>query len=200
MQLTISESPVVFEPLDLKHSGTECPNTKVVSSYHNMLTLPARFTPQLLSYRSCVAHTEETVIADIVGAGTIRKFWIVTGMGNDGRPDHCTFTGNSLKMWVRVYFDNETVPRIETPLGAMFGYHHDIGENWGDPYGADNLLFKVTENGAFTLVAPMPFATRCKVTVQDEDPSRKMRIWAQVRLSTIYTVNLLYVCCNWCFE
>jgi hypothetical protein len=89
-------------------------------------------------------------------------------------------------MIVRIYFDGSTTPSVESPLGPLFGIHHGTGEVWGnekDGYGADNSLFKISENGAYSLIAPMPFASRCRITIKDENSKTlktPMRVWAQV--------------------
>jgi hypothetical protein len=151
-----------------------------------MLNLPSDYAPGKISFRSCVSHTSETVVADIGGPGCVRIFWLVTGMGKSlTRPKHCVMTRDALMMIVRIYFDGSATPCIEAPLGSLFGIHHDLGDSWGnleEAYGADNSMFKVSENGAMSLVAPMPFANGCRITLQDENPDHrvKMRVWAQV--------------------
>lgn len=163
-----------------------CPNQETRPYFHGMINLPKKFAPNKVSFRSCVSHVNETVIADIPGPGSIQKFWLVTGMGAvKVRPNRCVFTRDAMMMVLRIYFDGETTPSIEAPLGPMFGFHHDLLDEWGNTltgYGADNSLFKVTENGALTLLAPMPFANGCKITLQDETPDNavKMRIWSQI--------------------
>lgn len=165
--------------------GEGCPSTEVQRYFNGMLKMPVAFDTHKVSFRSCVSHENETVIADIGGAGSVQQFWIVTGMGNrPRRPKNCVYSLDALLMVIRVYVDGETEPSIEAPLGPLFGIHHNIGDNWGrpNPYGADNSLFKISENGAFTLVAPMPFARGIRITIQDESPDEtvRMRIWSQV--------------------
>lgn len=154
------------------------------SEFHDMLTLPVLRYPNKISFRSCVSRENETVIADVKGPGVVRMLWLVTGMGAEGRPARCVWTKDSLMMVLRVYFDNELTPSIESPLGALFGVYHDLQDAWGGPansYGADNTLFKISENGALTLTIPMPFQRNLRVTLQNEVPEDvKMRIWAQV--------------------
>eukprot|EP00981_Chlorochromonas_danica_P003436 scaffold654_cov207-Ochromonas_danica.AAC.21 len=87
-------------------------------------------------------------------------------------------------MVLRIYYDDSPTPAVEAPLGAFFGIYHDHDDSWGNTfsgYGADNNLFKISENGAFTLVAPLPFAKRIEFTLINEDPKEiKMRVWSQI--------------------
>lgn len=161
-----------------------CPSTETQPAYHGMLRLPKHSVTHKISFRSCINHQNETAIADISGPGAVTQFWLVTGIGQRRqRPKFCVYTSDALTLVVRVYVDGEATPRIEAPLGPMFGIHHDVGDNWGNsnPYGADNNVYKISENGAFTLIAPMPFSKGCRITIQDESPdlTLRMRIWAQ---------------------
>eukprot|EP01031_Cornospumella_fuschlensis_P032011 gene32011-38705_t len=166
-------------------NATTCPSQETVSDFHNMLTLPKRFAAHKISFRSVIPHFRESVIVDLKGPGCVRQFWIVTGLGSRSkRPHFCTHSADSLSMMVRIYFDGEPVPSVRVPLGPMFGIFHDIGDNWraSRQYGADTSLFKISENGAFTFVTPMPYSKSVRITIQDENPdvTAYMRIWMQV--------------------
>lgn len=163
----------------------ECPSRETQSTYFGLLNLPKEYISHKVSFRSCIHHHNETAIADIHGPGAVTQFWMVTGIGQRRqRPKMCVWTNDAMTLMLRIYVDGEKTPRVEVPLGPMFGIHHDVGDNWGNsnPYGADNNLYKVSENGAFTFVAPIPFSKGCRITLQDESPdlTLRMRIWAQV--------------------
>eukprot|EP00981_Chlorochromonas_danica_P002938 scaffold600_cov193-Ochromonas_danica.AAC.14 len=93
-------------------------------------------------------------------------------------------TKDAMMMVLRIYYDESSIPAVEAPLGAFFGIYHDYDDSWGNTfsgYGADNNLFKISENGTFTLLAPLPFAKRIKFTLINEDPRDiKMRVWSQI--------------------
>jgi hypothetical protein len=89
------------------------------------------------------------------------------------------FIEDSLKMILRVYVDGSAVPQVEAPLGPMFGFYFANDDKWGSPYGADNSLFQVSENGAMTLLAPMPFKNGIRISLSWLDPNVKMRVWTQ---------------------
>ena len=113
------------------HAYNVCNDEKTIMDFHNILKLPMDFTPNKISFRTCVSHTEETVIADIHGSGSIRMLWLVTGLGaRSGRPSHCVLSKDALMMVVRIYFDGSNIPSVETPLGPLFGFHHDTKEYW----------------------------------------------------------------------
>eukprot|EP01039_Chlorochromonas_danica_P001490 gene1490-1624_t len=177
----------IYSNLDhysLRNSST-CPNTETVASFHSMLTLPKLRVPNKIAFRSCISRTLETVLADIEGPGCIKLFWLVTGMGTSpSRPKRCVRTKDAMMMVLRIYYDDSPTPAVEAPLGAFFGIYHDHDDSWGNTfsgYGADNNLFKISENGAFTLVAPLPFAKRIKFTLINEEPRDiRMRVWSQI--------------------
>eukprot|EP01039_Chlorochromonas_danica_P006874 gene6874-7598_t len=177
---------VVYSNLDqsLRNSSV-CPSTETVTSFHGMLTLPKLRVPNKIAFRSCISRTQETVLADIEGPGCVKLFWLVTGMGaSPTRPKRCVRTKDAMMMVLRIYYDDSPTPAVEAPLGAFFGIYHDHDDSWGNTfsgYGADNNLFKISENGAFTLVAPLPFAKRIRFTLINEDPRDiKMRLWSQI--------------------
>eukprot|EP00981_Chlorochromonas_danica_P006502 scaffold1403_cov180-Ochromonas_danica.AAC.29 len=150
-----------------------CPSYTTIKEFHNLITLPEVAVPNKISFRSCVSRKRETVVASIEGPGT----------GNKDRPERCVRTQDAMMMILRIYYDDSSTPSVEAPLGAFFGIYHNREDSWGNTksgYGADNSLFKISENGAFTLIAPLPFEKRIKITLVNEDPQNvSMRAWAQ---------------------
>eukprot|EP01039_Chlorochromonas_danica_P004898 gene4898-5371_t len=161
-----------------------CPSYTTIKEFHNLITLPEVAVPNKISFRSCVSRKRETVVASIEGPGCVKLFWIVLGTGNKDRPERCVRTQDAMMMILRIYYDDSSTPSVEAPLGAFFGIYHNREDSWGNTksgYGADNSLFKISENGAFTLIAPLPFEKRIKITLVNEDPQNvSMRAWAQV--------------------
>eukprot|EP01031_Cornospumella_fuschlensis_P030769 gene30769-37176_t len=175
---------VEVEGSSSEDDSSACPSNETVTDFHNMLTLPKNFVANKISFRAVIPHFTEFVVADVKGPGCIRQLWMVTGIGDRlARPQFCTFSADSLSMIVRIYFDDEPVPSVEVPLGPMFGIFHDIGDNWraSRQFGADTALFKMSENGAYTFITPMPFSKSVRITIQDENPDLTgfMRIWLQ---------------------
>ena len=94
-------------------------------------------------------------LVDIEGPGIIQNMWF-TG-----------YVGHSFIL--RIYWDNQVYPSVESPLSAFFGCAYD--ENFVDWDGRYPVL-----NSAVMLVAPgrgyncffeMPFRARCRITMEN---------------------------------
>lgn len=81
----------------------------------------------------------ECVLMDTEGPGAIVRFWI---------------TAPHYKSVVRVYFDGETTPRIETNIADLVGGSFLVG----DPFSAEKARGR-------NLYLPIPYQKGCKVTV-----------------------------------
>lgn len=88
------------------------------------------------------------LLADIQGAGIIQHIWL-------------TPTGNWRHQILRVYWDNEPYPSIETPLGDFFGM------GWCEYSHLNSLAICVNPGSAFNCYFPMPFRKRCKITLEN---------------------------------
>ncbi|MBI3693508.1 MAG: DUF2961 domain-containing protein [Acidobacteria bacterium] len=101
------------------------------------------------------------VIADISGAGCIRHIWITIG---DEEP------GYLRRLVLRAFWDGETSPSVETPIGDFFGVGHArVSNYWCLP------LNMVTGGGpqarnqaAMNCFFPMPFARGARLTVENQ--------------------------------
>ncbi len=91
----------------------------------------------------------EYVLLDEQGAGCVCRMWVTFSQSN----------GNETNRF-RVYFDNETVPRIDTTLGSFFS---GTNRPFVFPLTGDQ---NVSSGGYFNYV-PLPYQQRCKITVSD---------------------------------
>ena len=95
---------------------------------------------------------ETHLLADIEGPGMVRHIWVATYNVAD------IFRG----ITVRVYWDDQTHPSVEAPLGDFFGFAH--GKSM--PYAS--AVHSVGEKGALNIWLPMPFTRRARITVTNE--------------------------------
>lgn len=94
-------------------------------------------------------------IASIHGAGIIKHIWITI---NTEDP---FIRRNAI---IRMYWDQETSPSVESPLGDFFG------QGWGEEYSYSSLpLAAAPMNGrALNCYFPMPFSDGASITIENE--------------------------------
>jgi hypothetical protein len=98
------------------------------------------------------AHTTFNV-AEITGSGAIQHIWM-------------TPTGNWRFSILRFYWDDETTPSVEVPVGDFFG------QGWGKFAQISSLAVCANPGSGFNCYWPMPFRKKCRVTMEnisDED-------------------------------
>jgi len=95
------------------------------------------------------------VLADIPGAGIIKHIWITISC-----PDPMIRRNAVLRM----YWDGETSPSVESPIGDFFG------QGWGEKYNYASLPLAAAPGGGNALVSyfSMPFEKGAKVTVENQ--------------------------------
>lgn len=86
--------------------------------------------------------------AEITGPGSIQHIWM-------------TPTGNWRYSIIRFYWDDETEPSIEVPVGDFFGM------GWGKYSHLNSLAVSVNPGSAFNCYWPMPFRKKCKITMEN---------------------------------
>lgn len=93
--------------------------------------------------------TKETfTLADIQGAGAIQHIWM-------------TPTGNWRFLILRIYWDGETEPSVEAPVGDFFAC------GWGSYAQISSLAICVNPGSAFNCYWEMPFRQSCKITMEN---------------------------------
>jgi len=103
---------------------------------------------------------ETFTLADISGQGSIQHIWM-------------TPTGNWRFSILRMYWDGETSPSVEVPVGDFFAM------GWGKYAPVQSLAICVNPRSAFNSYWPMPFRRGAKITMENMD-ARPMRIYYQV--------------------
>lgn len=95
------------------------------------------------------AHTTFTV-GEIDGSGAIQHIWM-------------TPTGVWRNSILRFYWDGETTPSVEAPVGDFFCM------GWGKYSPLNSLAVCVNPGSAFNCYWPMPFRKKCKITMENID-------------------------------
>ena len=101
------------------------------------------------------APGQTRTIAEIEGAGSIKHIW-------------CTMFSNMSyeyrRVVVRMYWDGETEPSVEAPIGDFFGMGHGISRNF-----VSLPLQMSPENGrSFNCWFPMPFERGARIEICNE--------------------------------
>lgn len=104
---------------------------------------------------------ETFTMAEINGPGAIQHIWM-------------TPTGNWRFSILRIYWDDETEPSVECPVGDFFG----MGWNAYSPLVS--LAVCVNPGSAFNCYWVMPFRKKCRITMQNINDADAMTLYYQV--------------------
>ena len=99
-------------------------------------------------------------VAEIDGSGCIQHIWM-------------TPTGKWRYSILRFYWDDETTPSVEVPVGDFFGM------GWGQYAPLNSLAVCVNPGSAFNCYWPMPFRKKCRITMENMD-DKDMVLYYQV--------------------
>ncbi|MBN2289688.1 MAG: DUF2961 domain-containing protein [Candidatus Glassbacteria bacterium] len=99
-------------------------------------------------------------LAEIQGPGAIQHIWM-------------TVTGHWRHTILRIYWDGETEPSVECPVGDFFAC------GWGKYAQVNSLPVTVNPGSAFNCYWVMPFRKSCKVTMENL-ADRDIRVYYQV--------------------
>jgi len=104
-------------------------------------------------------HTTYT-IAEIDGSGAVQHIWM-------------TPTGNWRYSIIRFYWDDETTPSIEAPVGDFFCL------GWGKFAPITSLAVVANPGSGLNCYWPMPFRKKCRITMENID-NEDMVLYYQV--------------------
>jgi len=99
-------------------------------------------------------------LADIKGGGAIQHIWM-------------TPTGNWRFSILRMYWDGETTPSVEVPVGDFFA------SGWGRYAQISSLPVAVNPGSAFNSYWTMPFRTSARITMENIAPE-PMTLYYQI--------------------
>lgn len=99
-------------------------------------------------------------LATIDGSGSIQHIWM-------------TPTGNWRYSIIRMYWDDETTPSVEAPVGDFFCM------GWNQYAPIHSIPVVVNPGSAFNCYWPMPFHKKCRITMENLD-KQDMVLYYQV--------------------
>ena len=104
---------------------------------------------------------ETFTMAEISGSGAIQHIWM-------------TPTGNWRFSIIRIYWDDETEPSVECPVGDFFCM------GWGEYSPLSSLAVCVNPGSAFNCYWPMPFRKKCRITMENLNDADAMTLYYQI--------------------
>jgi hypothetical protein len=107
-----------------------------------------------------IAPKQTFTLAEITGSGAIQHIWM-------------TPTGNWRFSILRMYWDDEKLPSVETPVGDFFAM------GWGKYAPLSSLAVCVNPGSAFNSYWPMPFRKKARITLENLD-AQPMRLYYQI--------------------
>ena len=141
-----------------------CLAASSLSAQHNApdLTQPQQYTMHKVSSNDPLGTNNDAAklaagatltLLDVDGPGTISHEWF-TISSND--PNHLK------NLVLRMYWDGEATPSVETPLGDFFGLETGDYVDWQSEY------LSVGNQRALNTFFPMPFAKHARITLTNE--------------------------------
>jgi hypothetical protein len=104
---------------------------------------------------------ETCTLADIEGPGAIQHIWM-------------TPAGKWRYNILRIYWDGETEPSVEVPVGDFFGM------GWGAFSQLTSLAICVNPGSAFNCYWAMPFRKKCRITMENTGDADQMTLYYQI--------------------
>ncbi len=106
---------------------------------------------------------ETLTLADIEGPGAIQQIWM-------------TPTGDYRHTILRIYWDDQEHPSVECPVGDFFASAFTSFDVFAP---ISSLAVCVNPGNAFNSYWPMPFRSRCRITMENIG-SQEMRVFYQI--------------------
>jgi hypothetical protein len=95
---------------------------------------------------------QTATLADVKGPGVIQHIWI-------------TLTEKAYRDCIlRFYWDGETTPSVEVPVGDFFANAHGVRTS------VNSLMVAVNPSGGFNSYWPMPFRRQARITIENQGP------------------------------
>ena len=104
--------------------------------------------------RPCItlSAASTSTVMDVEGPGTIQHIWITVD------------TKYYRDLILRMYWDGETTPSVESPIGDLFC------NSWRQRTNIVALPINVNPSGGFNCYFPMPFRKHARITVENRSP------------------------------
>ena len=108
-----------------------------------------------------IASGATYTFAEISGCGIVRHIWCTVGAP---MPDNTDIPHYLRKIVLRMYWDGESTPSVEVPLGDFFGIGHGIRKD----YDSAPLSMSPQDGRAFNCYFPMPFSDGARMTIENQ--------------------------------
>ena len=117
----------------------------------SFLQLPTEFLPDRVIDNPMVEANKRYLIAELEGPGCIRHIWMTV------RPIPLL----NRKIVIRIYWDGESEPSVEAPIGDFFGICHGVPF-----YEINSLYLSVKGQSGYNCYFPMPFAKSARIEAE----------------------------------
>jgi hypothetical protein len=120
-----------------------------------------------------IAPETEFCLADIEGSGKIESIWFGGSISRD--------------YILRIYWDNQSVPSVVSPLAEFFayGWQKDTDNPFKGPfYPLNSLPVVVNPNRGLNCFWPMPFRKHCRITIENRS-EKEFICYYQINYSLI---------------
>ncbi|MEZ4497906.1 MAG: glycoside hydrolase family 172 protein [Thermomicrobiales bacterium] len=127
-----------------------------------------------------IGPRETITMADIEGPGAIQHIWLTV---------HPTWWR---RLVIRIHWDDEATPSVETPLGDFFA------NGWCERCNISSIPIAVNPAGGFNSYWEMPFRKRARITIENLTPDRCGGFYYQVTYAlTTVPENAAYFHAQW---
>lgn len=109
-----------------------------------------------------IAGRSTVTLADVAGPGAIQQIWLTV------HPDHWR------KLVLRMFWDGEATPSVETPIGDFFCM------GWRERANLTSLAVCVNPAGGFNCYWEMPFREHATITVENLSPDEVRGFYYQI--------------------
>ncbi len=116
-----------------------------------------------------MAAGETLTLLDYKGAGTVKRWWVTIAPFNNPELQR--------ELIVRCYWDDETTPSVEVPIGDFFG----VG--FGEYHQFISLPLNMT-SGGYNCYWPMPFRRHARITVENRSKRRVDALYYNLDIET----------------
>ena len=111
------------------------------------LQLPKAFKPRRILATIPEVKGERIELAELKGPGCIQRIWMGTRLNR--------------RAILRIYWDGEEEPSVESPIGDFFGLCHGVVM-----YPINSLYLATSDQDTYTSFFPMPFASQARIEVE----------------------------------
>ena len=139
-------------PCAFAQTGSWTPDLTQQQTYTLMRASSREATGANADYRKITPGQTLTVL-DTDGPGMISHIWFTI---DDPESYHLK------RIVLRIYWDGETAPSVETPIGDFFGLGLGLYYNW------QSAMLQVASSKAMNCFFPMPYAKHARITVTNE--------------------------------